>query len=291
MSGARSMSACCGTPNGSPKSAMSTSCTSRSSKRDGSVSGVFVQGNDVTEQRRAKDELHRYQDHLEELVRERTRALQETEAEYRRTQAALERSQRLEVVGQLTGGIAHDFNNLLTVVIGNLELIDGLGLSDRRLRSLTERARQAAERGERLTKQLLAFGRRQSLHPEVRDINWLIHDSTSLLEQAAGERIEIEVRLADALWPCRIDPAQFEATLLNIVLNARDAIAQHGKIVIETDNVDVAEFRSLARSRTRRGAVCQTADPGHGSRHGAAGRRKSLRAVLHHEGGWPSRIR
>src|SRR6202043_3014913 len=87
----------------------------------------------------------------------------------------------------------------------------------------------------------LAFGRRQSLHPEIRDINQLIHDLRPLMERAAGEGIEIETRLSEHLWPCRIDPGQFETTVLNVVLNARDAIAEHGRIVIETDNADVVD--------------------------------------------------
>lgn len=233
---------------------------------DGAISGVFVQGSDVTEHRRAKDELRRHQDHLEDLVRERTRALEESQEEFRHAQAALERSQRLEVVGQLTGGLAHDFNNLLTVVIGNLELIGGLVHGDPRLRSLTEHAQQAAERGERLTKQLLAFGRRQALRPEIRDINRLIDDAMPLVERATGERIEIEMRLADRLWPCRVDPAQFEATLLNVVLNARDAIAEHGKIVIETDNVEVGEPDRWPDPELVKGPYVklQICDTGHG---------------------------
>ncbi|MBV8652983.1 MAG: PAS domain-containing protein, partial [Alphaproteobacteria bacterium] len=235
-------------------------------EENGSISGVFVQGADVTEHRRAKDELRRYRDSLEDLVRARTRALEEAESEFRRAQSALDRSQRLEIVGQLTGGIAHDFNNLLTVVIGNLELVIARLGGDERALSLVGRARQAAERGEKLTKQLLAFGRRQSLHPEVVDVNRMIADATPLIEGAAGARIEIERRLFPSLWLCRVDPVQFEATLLNIVLNARDAIGEHGKIFLETDNIEVLEPLDLPDPKLGRGKYVRVrvADTGRG---------------------------
>ena len=160
----------------------------------------------------------------------------------RLNQEALERSreqlmqaQKMEAVGQLTGGVAHDFNNLLTAIIGSLEL---LGREDgfERHRRLIETARRAAEQGAALTQQLLAFSRQQPLAPEVLDINRLVAGMSDLMRRTIGARIAIETVLVGGLWRTRIDPNQFQSALLNLALNARDAMEGGGKLTIETAN-------------------------------------------------------
>jgi two-component system NtrC family sensor kinase len=149
----------------------------------------------------------------------------------------LREAQRLEAVGQLTGGIAHDFNNILTVIVGNLDLLARHVTADPGKRMIGTMQR-AASRGARLTQSLLAFARRQALRPEIINPNRLINEIGELLRRAVGEAVEMEFVLSPTLDPCRIDPVQFESALLNLVVNARDAIAQKaGKIVIETQNV------------------------------------------------------
>jgi PAS domain S-box-containing protein len=153
---------------------------------------------------------------------------------------ALRQSQKMEAVGQLTGGIAHDFNNLLTAIIGNLQLVDDMLPDDEpRLKRQIGAAQRAADRGARLTSQLLAFSRRQTLRPEIRDLNGLIHEVDNLTQRAAGEAITTRFNLQQGLWLCRVDPAQFEAAILNVVVNARDAMTAGGTVTIETANVAV----------------------------------------------------
>jgi NO-binding membrane sensor protein with MHYT domain/nitrogen-specific signal transduction histidine kinase/ActR/RegA family two-component response regulator len=155
-------------------------------------------------------------------------------AEKSEAEAALMHAQRLDALGRLTGGVAHDFNNLLTVVIGALDVILRHPEDAPRRQRLGEAALSAARRGQRLTAQLLAFARRQPLQPEIRGLNELIRQSEPLLRRAVSERITLTLRLCDDKAVARIDPAQFEATLLNLLVNAGDASAVGGEIVVET---------------------------------------------------------
>ena len=155
-------------------------------------------------------------------------------AEKTEVEAALMHAQRLDALGRLTGGVAHDFNNLLTVVIGALDVILRHPENATRRQRLAEAALIAARRGQRLTAQLLAFARRQPLQPETRGLNELIRQSEPLLRRAVSERITLTVRLCDERAVARIDPAQFEATLLNLIVNAVDASAVGGEIMLET---------------------------------------------------------
>ncbi|HYZ39549.1 MAG TPA: ATP-binding protein [Stellaceae bacterium] len=162
----------------------------------------------------------------------------EQEDELQRVRAALAQSQKMEAVGQLTGGIAHDFNNLLTAVLGNLELIEqGSQRDDERIRGLAGAARRAAERGATLTERLLAFSRRQTLQPQHTYVNRLVSATSELLRSTLGERITIATRLPTALWSTFVDPNQLENALINLALNARDAMPSGGTLTIETDNV------------------------------------------------------
>ncbi|MBZ4377130.1 response regulator [Corallococcus sp. AS-1-6] len=203
---------------------------------DGRVSGIFVQGHDMTAQKRAEDELARHRDHLEELVRERTRALEESEAERRQTEAALLQAQKMEAVGKLTGGVAHDFNNLLQVVSGNLQLLQRDAVGDSRAQRRLETALGAVERGARLASQLLAFARRQPLAPTALNLGRLVRDMDDLLRRALGEDVEVETVIAGGLWNTSVDRNQLENVILNLAINARDAMEGRGRLTIEAGN-------------------------------------------------------
>jgi len=159
--------------------------------------------------------------------------------ERRQTEEQLRQSQKIEAVGRLTGGIAHDFNNLLTVVIGSLDLAVGRVQGD--LKAAVEGALQAAERGAGLVRQLLAFSRKQTLMPETIDLNRLVAGMRNLLRRTLGENIEIEMKLHSTLWTALADKGQIENALLNLALNARDAMPSGGLLMIESDNVRLDE--------------------------------------------------
>jgi len=148
----------------------------------------------------------------------------------------LHQSQKMEAAGQLTGGIAHDFNNLLTVVSLNLEAIAAHS-AEERIRRLAAAAQLAADRGAKLTAQLLAFSRQQRLEPKLVSVNQIIGEFQELISQAAGAQCEVKLMNDEDLWLCHVDPAQLQTALLNLALNARDAMEGGGHIEIETRNV------------------------------------------------------
>jgi len=152
----------------------------------------------------------------------------------REAEAQLHQAQKMESVGQLTGGVAHDFNNLLTVVIGSLDA--AVDRAPAELRALIEGALRAAERGATLVRQMLAFSRRQTLIPEAVDLNDLTGGMADLLKRTLGEHIAIELKPAPGLWPALADKGQVESALLNLAINARDAMPEGGKLIIETGN-------------------------------------------------------
>jgi PAS domain S-box-containing protein len=178
---------------------------------------------------------------LEERVAERTRALEESQEERARTEASLAQAQRLETVGRLTGGVAHDFNNLLTVVIGALDMMLKTPQDVARVRRLGEAALAAGHRGERLTRQLLAFSRRQELKLEVADAVAVITQVEPLIRRAVGEAVDIRMDCDPAAGAARLDPAQFEAALLNLVVNAADATPPGGWIRISAERAHLDE--------------------------------------------------
>jgi PAS domain S-box-containing protein len=153
-------------------------------------------------------------------------------------QAQLAQAQKMEAVGQLTGGVAHDFNNLLQAVTGNLDLIHRLAEArgDARLARLVSNAERATARGARLTHQLLAFSRRQNLRPERVWVSRLIAETLELIKRAAGETIAVRTHASLDLWPCHVDPGQFEAALLNLAINARDAMEDGGELTVRANN-------------------------------------------------------
>jgi PAS domain S-box-containing protein len=156
--------------------------------------------------------------------------------EQRQLEARLRQSQRLEAVGQLTGGIAHDFNNLLTVIMGNAETLAFRLADNPALRGLAELTANAAERGAELTRRLLAFARKQTLEPRAVDVGALLSGMDDLLRRALGEHVEIELVHGAGLWPAFIDAAQLESAVLNLSINARDAMPDGGRLTIETAN-------------------------------------------------------
>ena len=149
-------------------------------------------------------------------------------AERDRAEAALRQAQRIEAVGQLTGGVAHDFNNLLTVLIGNIDLIQSMGQLQPGMNERLEAMRAAAVRGATLTGHLLAFARRQPLLPRAVDLNAAVTGMQDLLQSALGRRVQMDMRLTDDLWPAMVDPTQIELVILNLAINARDAIQGTG---------------------------------------------------------------
>ncbi|WP_144186976.1 ATP-binding protein [Elioraea rosea] len=155
----------------------------------------------------------------------------------RRITERLMQSERLNAVGQLTGGIAHDFNNLLTVIISNAEVLSERFATDAELGQLTSMTLMAAERAAELTSRLLMFSRRQPMSPQLVDINQQISAIDPLIRRAVNEQIDIRLDLAPGLWPALIDKAQFESALLNLCINARDAMPEGGRLTVQTSNV------------------------------------------------------
>ncbi|MDX5364922.1 MAG: PAS domain S-box protein [Alphaproteobacteria bacterium] len=165
--------------------------------------------------------------------------------EQRSLEERMRQSQKMEVVGQMTGGVAHDFNNLLTVILGNAELLADQLQDRERLKALAEMTASAAQRGAQLTHRLLAFARRQPLEPKPVDVNGLVAGMEGLFRGTFSEDIEIDLAPRGDLWVTELDPGQLEVALLNLVVNARDAMPDGGKLTIETDNVELdADYAS-----------------------------------------------
>jgi signal transduction histidine kinase len=197
--------------------------------------------------RRRQTECRKLNEELELRVEERTAELAAANRqllgqieERERVESTLAQMQRLEAVGQLTSGVAHDFNNLLTVVLGNIGFLER-GLAehgiDGRLRQRLGYMRAAAERGAKLTDQLLSFSRRQRLEPRSLDLNVAVSGMRDLLQSTMGGSIRIQTRLSADLWLAMVDPTQLELAILNLAINARDAIDVGGTLEVETDNV------------------------------------------------------
>jgi CheY-like chemotaxis protein len=166
----------------------------------------------------------------------------------------LRQSQKMEAIGRLTGGIAHDFNNLLTIIRGSLELVQ------RRTRDMEPRearligtAVEGADRASKLTHRLLAFSRQQPLEPRTLDVNRLVGGMSELLRRTLGERIEIETVLTGGLWPILADPNQLENALINLAVNARDAMEDGGRMTIETANAHLDEAYAAAETEVKPG--------------------------------------
>jgi signal transduction histidine kinase/CheY-like chemotaxis protein len=223
---------------------------------DGATSGIFIQGHDVTEQRetekailaevaerrRAEEALQVLNNTLEQRVHDEVHARSKVEEQLRQVQ-------KMEAVGQLTGGIAHDFNNMLAVILGGLNLLQRkLARGETDVERFIEGAIDAAQRAATLTQRLLAFSRQQPLSPEPLIINKLVAGMSELLDRTLGEHVKVETVLAAGLWQVKADPAQLENAILNLAVNARDAMPGGGRLTIETLNafVDDAYAREYA---------------------------------------------
>jgi len=201
--------------------------------------GVSV---DVTERKRTIAQIRAFADTLEDRVRERTRELEAENEARKKAEESLRQVQKMEAVGQLTGGVAHDFNNLLTIIMGGLEIIDrqlpNLPASQptRRIGRARDMALQGVQRAILLTQRLLAFSRQQPLAPQSIDANRLVSGIAELLRRTIGEAVSLETVMAGGLWSCFADPNQLENALVNLAVNARDAMPDGGKLTIETQN-------------------------------------------------------
>ncbi|WP_052402971.1 PAS domain S-box protein [Muricoccus aerilatus] len=219
-------------------------------EEDGTIREWVGVHTDVTEAREAQAELRRFNERLEAEVATRTGEIAETNrrlldeiAGRERVEAQLRQAQKMEAIGQLTGGIAHDFNNLLAVIGGSLQLLQRR--LDRAewgaLQRYVDSAREGAEKAATLTHRLLAFSRRQALAPEPVDANLLVGGMSALLRRSIGEYIRIETVLAGGLWRSHADPHQLEQAILNLAVNARDAMEEGGRLTIETANTHLDE--------------------------------------------------
>ncbi|HZB93761.1 MAG TPA: PAS domain S-box protein [Stellaceae bacterium] len=231
--------------------------------QSGAVIGAVNMLVDVSAQKRTEAELRRLNESLEERVEERRRALLAQVEERRKIEAQLHQSQKMEAVGQLTGGIAHDFNNLLTTIMSNLDLIEAR-TKDAAVRRHAAAAMRATQRGAKLTHQLLAFSRKQFLQPRPSDINELVTGMSEMLLRTLGGTVRVELALADGLWPALIDPSQIESALLNLAINARDAMPEGGTLTIETANVRVGRLRRVGQLEPGDYVMVAVADTGTG---------------------------
>lgn len=159
--------------------------------------------------------------------------------ERKKIEGQLRQAQKMEAIGNLTGGIAHDFNNLLTIIIGNVDLSAHMLGHNPQIKELLDGALAACLRGAELTRQLLAFGRRQTLKPEMVDVNRLVRSMVNLLSRTLGETVSIELIEASDVWPVIVDAAQLDSAIVNLSVNARDAMPDGGRLTIETSNVHV----------------------------------------------------
>jgi signal transduction histidine kinase/DNA-binding response OmpR family regulator len=212
-------------------------------------SGALI---DITEEKAAEQALQRELE-FRRLAEARLQAINstleqrvETEvAERIKAEEALRQAQKMEAIGQLTGGVAHDFNNLLTVIMGGLDTIRRSRPEDHtRIKRATDMALQGTQRAASLTGRLLAFSRRQPLEPKPLELNVLVREMTELLHRTLGEPIELEAVMAPRLWPVEVDQNQLESAILNLAVNARDAMPDGGKLTIETANTALDESYS-----------------------------------------------
>ncbi|MAK82109.1 PAS domain-containing protein [Phenylobacterium sp.] len=212
----------------------------------GVVTGIFVGGYEVTERLRAEQALQALTTRLEQTVEERTAgltaaldALRKEAEDRQRVEEALRQSQKMEAMGQLTGGVAHDFNNLLMPIIGSLDMLMRRELGTERERRLIDGALQSAERAKTLVQRLLAFARRQPLQSAAIDVMQLVKSMADLVDSTTGPQIEVRVDLPENLPAALADPNQLEMAILNLAVNARDAMPQGGVLRIQARQEDV----------------------------------------------------
>ena len=197
------------------------------------VVGVSI---DVTDQKRATAQLRAFTETLDAAVKDRTRQLEAENEARRKAEELLRQSQKMEAIGQLTGGVAHDFNNMLAVIISGTNLIERRLAKGEDVKRLLDGISDAAYRAAELTRRLLAFSRQLPLAPKVIDANQMVKSISELLRQALGEATVLETVLAGGLWKTHADAGQLENAILNLAINARDAMPDGGRVTIETLN-------------------------------------------------------
>jgi signal transduction histidine kinase len=225
---------------------VATKALGRSEPVDPLSCGVRELDDVGNELRNAAAALARNREELESTVEGRTRELAAANERLRaeidareQAQSALLQAQKMEAMGQLTGGVAHDFNNLLTAVSGSLALLEAR-ISDERSLRLLHTAQRGASQGAKLTESLLAFARKQRLNPIPADLNSIVVEMTEMLRRSIGPAVEIRHALASELWRVLVDTSQIETALLNVTLNARDAMPGGGMVLIETANISAS---------------------------------------------------
>jgi PAS domain S-box-containing protein len=227
---------------------------------DASISGFHVLVFDVSERVEREAVLNRHIEHRERAEAQlrqlnetlEARVIQEI-GERRQVEANLAQAQKMETIGKLTGGVAHDFNNLLQVVSGNLQMLAKDVSGNERAERRVANAMAGVSRGAKLAAQLLAFGRRQPLEPKVVNATRLVRDMDDMLRRAIGEGIEVETIVGGGLWNSFIDPAQIENALLNLAINARDAMDGQGKLTIELGNTSLDDDYARQHSEVSAG--------------------------------------
>lgn len=218
---------------------------------------------ELEERRRAEEQLRELNENLEQRVEQEV-------SERAKAEEALRQAQKMEAVGQLTGGIAHDFNNLLTVVTGNIDMatraLESSGNADVRARRALGNALKGAERAAALTQRLLAFSRRQPLAPKPVDADRLVAGMSDLVQRALGEMVKLEIVTSPGLWRVEADPNQLESAILNLAVNARDAMQAGGTLTIETANIRLDEDYSAEHAEVAPGqyVVIAVTDTGFG---------------------------
>ena len=210
------------------------------------------------EQAELTDRLRERTEQMEAEIFMRAREV-EVAREQLEAEQKLRQVQKMEAVGHLTGGIAHDFNNILTVITGLIDILAEAVEHDAALSSVTKMISDAAFRGAEVTKHLLAFSRQQPLQPREADLNTLVQDTARLLRPSLGEQIEIDTALEPDAWPAFIDPNHMATALLNLAVNARDAMPDGGKLMLETSNVILDEVYAAANPDVRAGEYVMVA--------------------------------
>jgi PAS domain S-box-containing protein len=206
---------------------------------DGRVQSALIAFGDITERYRTERALRAAQSKLRALNENLEQRVAEEMVRRTHIEEALRQSQKMEAIGQLTGGVAHDFNNLLTIILGNLENLEHRLPPDDKLQRPVAAAIRGATRAAVLTDRLLAFARRQPLAPQIIDVNGLVAGMSDLLRGTLGEGIRVETVLGGELWPAFVDSSQLENALINLAVNARDAMPEGGTLTIETENCEI----------------------------------------------------
>ncbi len=225
---------------------------------DGSVCGIYIQGSDVTARVLAQREVEHKQAQLEALVRQRSTSLEHT-------QAALMHAQKLEAIGKLTGGVAHDFNNVLHIISGNIDLIKMFSMANEKIVARCQSAQSAIKRGAKLSSQLLSFARKQPLRPNAVKLDEVFANMDLLIKRAVGEKVDVILAISPSAWNIKVDPQQLENVVLNLAMNAGDALKRGGELRISARNVILSPSEQAASGAESRECVrLSFADNGHG---------------------------